>query len=110
MKDIKKLIKKAEQLDWGVEKVDENGYEFQKYSLEGQDFYMYITGDTAEEITEDIYDFYEGYDVSEETALWIDDMGHGKNGAPYHIEDIVEDMKYCKNMVLELYEELTKEE
>jgi len=107
---MKDMIGKAKKLDWSVEKTGDKEYEFQKYSPEGQNFYMYITGDTIEEIAEDIYGFYERYDISEETALWIDHTGHGINGAPYHIEDIVEDMKYCKNMVLELYEELVKEE
>lgn len=104
MKNINQLINIAENLDWNVTQVEENGFEFQKYSPEGQDFNMYIEGETVEDLVEEIYAYYESYDVSEETSLWIDETGHGKNGAPYHIEDLLNDMKACKEMILELYE------
>ncbi|EKC74665.1 hypothetical protein LEA_05631, partial [human gut metagenome] len=37
----------------------------------------------------ELENFYEGFDPDYETYLWIGNDGHGKNGAPYHIKDIV---------------------
>ena len=39
-----------------------------------------------------VFDRYEAFDPDEETALWIGPDGHGKNGAPYHIQDILDEM------------------
>lgn len=100
----KKLLAMIEDADFSV-KVYENEFEFGKYSTEGQDFSFSIfiePEDTLESINFKIREYYEGYDVSEETALWIDDTGHGKNGAPYELEDILDDMKECKSFILEL--------
>lgn len=35
--------------------------------------------------------FIENYDVDYETYLWLDNMGHGTRGAPYCIQDILEE-------------------
>lgn len=40
------------------------------------------------------------------TYLWIGTDGHGKNGAPYHIKDIVSDMEAAEAMIDTLYETL----
>ena len=41
-----------------------------------------------------------------EAYLWIGTDGHGKNGAPYHIKDIVSDMEAAEAMINTLYETL----
>lgn len=105
VKNMKELISRAEELDWTIEEVD-GEYQFQRYSPEGHDFHMYIKGKTAEELIVNIYEYYEDYDVSEEASCWVDHTGHGTNGAPYELEDLVEDFKACKNMILDLYNEL----
>lgn len=46
--------------------------------------------------------YYEGFDPDEEAYLWIGDDGHGRNGAPYHVRDIVADMEVAEGMVLDL--------
>lgn len=38
----------------------------------------------------------------------IGNDGHGKNGAPYHIKDIVTDMEEAEKMIETLYETLKK--
>ena len=43
-------------------------------------------------------------DVDEEAYIWIGSDGHGKNGAPYHIADIVKDMEEAEVMMADLYE------
>lgn len=57
------------------------------------DGYITLNGDTIEELAEDAYAAYENFDVDEETALWIGSDGHGTNGAPYHIRDILEEFE-----------------
>ena len=44
-----------------------------------------------------IHEYYENFDVDEEAYIWIGSDGHGKNGAPYHIADIVKDMRKPKS-------------
>ena len=38
----------------------------------------------------------------EEAYIWLDDSGHGKNGAPHDMKDVYEDMEACKSMLGEL--------
>lgn len=105
---MKELIKKIEGLGWTVTKEDDNNYFLKKSSPAGQDFSISIEGEFAEDLIEDIYRAYDDFDVSEETYLWLDDTGHGKKGAPYHMKDLLEDMEACEQMILDLYNELFK--
>ena len=49
-----------------------------------------------------MWEYYECFDPDEEAYLWIGEDGHGRNGAPYHIRDIVADMEDAESMVLDL--------
>ena len=40
--------------------------------------------------------------MDEETYLWLDNRGHGKNGAPYRMRDVLEDMEAAEKMVEDL--------
>ena len=51
-----------------------------------------------------IHDYYENFDVDAEAYIWIGSDGHGANGAPYHIVDIVKDMEEAEAMIADLYE------
>ena len=100
----KKLIKTIKEHDFSVYE-DERGYDFRKYSSAGQDFSFYIEkqeslGDFANEVL----NYYHGYDPSEEAYLWLDNTGHGKNGAPYEMIDVYNDMVECERFIYELYE------
>jgi len=105
-KEIKKIIKKAEELDWVITDEGNNQYLFSKYSPAGQDFNITVEGRNAEELIHDIYERYDNFDVSYETYLWLDSTGHGTNGAPYDMRDLYEDMESCQDMILELYNKL----
>ncbi len=81
---------------------------FSQYTDAGQDFSF-----TAEMKEGDIYDliqnisdYYDGYDPDEEAILWVGPDGHGKNGAPHRISDIVKDMEQCESMIKELLDTL----
>ena len=92
--------------DWSIDVEGENDYRLGKYSPAGQDFSIIVEGEEVDEIIESIYQAYENYDVSEETYLWLDNTGHGVNGAPYEMRDVLEDMEACEQMILDLYNTL----
>ena len=102
MDDIQdKVISIAEEQGWSVMIDEQNGsnvtFNFSKFTPQGQDFSF--TADTFE----NIFDYYQDYDPDYEAYLWIGEDGHGHNGAPYHIADIVADMKAAEDMVFQLH-------
>lgn len=60
-------------------------------------FSYYLQDDDMEAFIDNIHEYYENFDVDEEAYIWIGSDGHGKNGAPYHIADIVKDMRKPKS-------------
>ena len=70
------------------------------------DFNFEIIADSLDEAIEKIKERCDNFDCSEETYLWLDNSGHGANGAPYNMKDLYEDMESCLEMMEELYEEL----
>lgn len=81
------------------------------FSPEGQDCNMEIgldEDDTLTTLADRVYGHYEDFDVSEETYLWLDNTGHGKNGAPYELEDLLNDMKWQENWMLDVYHMINK--
>lgn len=105
--EVQMLFDKAEELGWSTYHCNDNVYEFGKNSRAGQDFNITIDteGDPAL-FLDNIYERYSNFDVSEEAALWLDESGHGKNGAPYDMKDVYEDMEECRDNILELHSEL----
>lgn len=107
-----KIIKIANSDSWSVceeNYVNGKGLLFSKFSPAGQDFNFSIEpSDTIEELLERIKEYHDNFDIDYETYIWLDNDGHGKNGAPYHIKDLVEDMEACQQMILELYNLLKK--
>ena len=117
MKTLNERIKEiAENQGFAVDIVD-NGDEdytfvFEKYSPAGQDFYFEadIEENNIQYLLDNIYDFYKNYDCSEEAYLWLDETGHGTNGAPYDMKEVYEDMEACEKYVLDLYDILIEED
>lgn len=110
--EIEKIIKIAESDSWTVTEQTFNngkGLLFSKYSPAGQDFNIPIEPSSSfEELLEHIKEYYDNFDVDNETYIWLDNDGHGKNGAPYRMRDVLEDMEECHRMILELYNLLKK--
>lgn len=104
-KFINKITDIAEDLDWSVN-VNGNELEFSKYSPAGQDFNFCITADSLEEAVEKMNEYCNNFDCSEETALWLDESGHGTNGVPYDMKDLYEDMEACLEMMEELRDKI----
>lgn len=110
MNDLHEKIKKiADEQGWSVD-ITDNGddcytFTFETYSPAGQDFFFDVNleDNNIETLIDGIYQYYSDFDVSYETYIWLDDTGHGTNGAPYDMKDVYEDMQDCENMILELY-------
>ena len=101
MKTIKQITRIAKDLGWQVDVV-ESDITFSRYTTAGQDFSFSVN--KSKDITDEVLDYYEGYDPSAEAILWCDSSGHGKKGAPYHLKDIIADMEEAEEMVGALYE------
>lgn len=107
---MEKVTEIAETLGWSVS-IDDDSADFQYYTSYGQDCHMNITlTENYDTFIATIYSYYENYDVSEETSLWIDSTGHSKNGAPYEIEDIINDMKEFESAIYDLWKNLNADE
>lgn len=87
-------------------------YEFSKYSPADQDFSFEaeMKDNNVHTLLNDIEEYYDNYDCSYEAYLWLDNTGHGLNGAPYDMKDVYEDMEACKKMVYELWKLLSEED
>jgi len=102
---IKKVIDVADSLGWSVTH-NKGEFEFQKFSPAGQDFNMCIPAVSLIELKDELYGRWNDFDCSEEAHVWLDDSGHGKNGAPYDMKDLYEDMEACQDMIEELYDNI----
>ena len=56
-----------------------------------------------ENVAEAIDKYWEGFDVCYETYIWLDETGHGRNGAPYDMKDLYEDTQACEDMIHDLW-------
>ena len=80
--------------------IDGNTITFYKKAPNGLDFsFEADIGDDINDFSRNIYNTFMDYDVSYETYLWLDNTGHGKNGAPYELEDVLEDIKACEQYI-----------
>ena len=96
-KIIKEVVQCAETNGWHVdaEKHQDKNiviFEFSQFTPAG------------ESLITDMEEYYEGFDADAEAYLWLDGNGHGKNGAPYHMKDVLADMEAAEGMVCKLLE------
>lgn len=111
-----RIVEIAEENGWKVDVESNDGdnfsYEFSKYSPAGQDFNFEaeMEDNNVYALLNNIKDYYDNYDCSYEAYLWLDNTGHGTNGAPYDMKDVYEDMESCEEMSLELWKSLSEED
>lgn len=101
----RQIVELVDSSDWSVGQENNDYIEFSIYTPCGQDFNFSIEiddSDTLSDIADKVDEYIDGFDVDYEASLWIGEDGHGKNGAPYHIKDIVEDMEAAKEKMQEL--------
>lgn len=109
-KYLEKVQEIAENLDWNVS-IDNDYITFQRYSSEEQDFNVELQideDDTVYEFIEKIREYYDDFDISYEAYLWLDNTGHGTNGAPYEMIDVYKDMEECAEEIHKLWYELNE--
>lgn len=103
----KEITEIAESLNFNItisEDEDVN-ISFAKTSSYGQDFNFEISVDkdaSMIDIWKRLQSYQNNFDVSAEAYLWLDESGHGKNGAPFEMIDVYKDMEECKGFVTEL--------
>lgn len=103
-KELNKLKKIIEQEEWVIYDDSENCLLIGKFSPQGQDFQITVDlGKNIDEFKENLYSLYSDFDVSYEAYLWLDSEGHGRNGAPYDMKDVYEDMEACEENIYNLY-------
>lgn len=108
-----RIVEISEENGWKVDVESNDGdnfsYEFSKYSPAGQDFSFEaeMKNNNVYALLNDIKDYYDCYDCSYQAYLWLDNTGHGINGAPYNMKDVYEDMEACEKMIFELWESLS---
>ena len=107
---VKKVEEVAENININVLGSDPNSPEFtfQTTSPEGQDCNFSVTAKNADDLIDEVLNYWEAFDVSYETYLWLDGTGHGRNGAPYDMKDLYEDMAWWKDKIQELLSALKK--
>lgn len=100
----KKLTGMIEKADYSIDYEDGNIIDFGKYSSAGQDFHFSVdTENNLDYFLHNILERYMDFDVSYEASLWLDETGHGKNGAPYEMNDVYADMEECQQFIMDLY-------
>lgn len=112
---IDKVTECAENIDFSVDtyinKLNGNvEFEFNTSTAFGQDFHATcrMEDNDPDTLVKNVYDYWQDYDPDYEATLWIGPDGHGHNGAPYRISDIVRDMEECESRLEELYEALNE--
>lgn len=107
---IEKITEIGEKKGWKVDfsendKTHVDVY-FQRYSPAGQDFYMSIeiVDNDTEVFLQNLSDYYENFDPDGEALNWCDKKGHGINGAPKRLKDIIIDFEEIEKKIKELLE------
>lgn len=91
------------EAQFGIEEDDDNTVRLSRYSPAGQDFGISVDiGENLHDLKRNLAKAYEGYDVSYEAYIWLDNTGHGKDGAPHDMKDVYEDMETCHEYIEEM--------
>ena len=108
-KRLEYILEKTQSLDYKIEQEDGIVYSLRTFSPFGQDCYAEIDSENdADMFINNLRNYADDFDVSYEAYLWLDETGHGKNGAPYDMRDVYEDMEWWKNAMTELAYTLEK--
>lgn len=92
-----------------IDQKDSFDYEFECWTSCGGDFVFDIVLNPEFEpidFMKELLYFTDGFDPDYETYIWLDSDGHGKNGAPYHIKDLLKDNEERLEILNNLYDTL----
>lgn len=102
----KQIEAAAERAGWNCTiKKEKNGYyvSFNTDTHFDQDVCYEYNVRTLDQIKDEVYDTWQGYDPEEEAMLWVGPDGHGRNGAPDSLRDIIDDMDQVESQLEDLY-------
>lgn len=96
-----RLVSKAEELEWRV-LIDEDCWEFQKYSPAGEDFWLSTSG---KDVVDELLSWYEGFDTEDHVMMHMEAKKCGVSGVP-SLKELVADADAIEKMIEELYDAL----
>ena len=106
---MNEFLKYAEEMNWSYCQSEspsegQTCVELETNSPQDQDFIVTIWFETDNEsdFANKLEEYWRGFNPSEEAVNWIGHDGHGTNGAPHDLQDILNDMVDCKEMLREL--------
>lgn len=99
---LKKLLAKAEELEWNYYEDENGGVELEKYSPAGEDFIFYVHD--KKRLVEATREYADDFDVDEHIEMWVS-ARHSVSGVP-NIRTLVEDAEAIKAMLKELADAL----
>lgn len=111
---MKKLLEKAEALDWWWEAYIEESQnnrtyvEIGQHSPAGEDFSMIIdfkAEDQCSSFLEDLESYYEDFDIDEHIEMWVEARRSGTAGIP-STRELVKDAEDIDAMIFELLQTL----
>ncbi len=105
-KEINKIKATAEELGWSFT-VQGSLLIFENYSPHGLNFSVQIIANNARQVVKELEEYCDDYDCSQEAYFWLDNTGHGINGAPYNMQDVYLDMEACLEMMEDLRNEIS---
>ncbi len=91
----KRIREAAERLEWNVHEYDDGTVEFQQHSPAGEDFLFTVNAKNAEQ---EIYDYYDDFDIDEHIDMWIEAKRNGFSGVPT-VRELVKDAEDIKEML-----------
>lgn len=98
----------AELCGWKVF-IDNTTFEFEQM-IGTHDFVFAIQCEekSLQSFVIQLENYLKNFDVDYETSIWIGKDGHGINGAPYHIKDILDQMYLAKEQIAALLYEIKR--
>lgn len=88
--EFEKLEDVSTRLGWNYTD-DAETITLQRYSDFDQDFFIEL--DSDRDLYEQLYSYWQDFDPCSEAMKWLDEDGHGKNGAPYYMGDVLRDFE-----------------
>lgn len=100
----------ADSCGWDVGVDDSDGTFTLSFGFRNceEDYSIEFSPDSLDRLVEDVHDAYENYDTDYETYIWLDSTGHGSNGAPYRMRDLLEDKEAIEKGLEDLWLKLSR--
>lgn len=111
-KKLEELLDTAEEWRYQIygEEDGRTYVELETSSPAGEDFIMYIDFNQSEPVTsflDDLKEYYEEFDAEEHAEMYIE--RRGQNGVPGTIRELLDDADAIKEMIGDLWKELSEE-